>query len=185
MLKCGPKGVLLIAKLVPAGDVLGAFDHSALCHTHTDIFSDPSLLPPDQTSRIVGTVALSFHPDTMQPCPTLPPPSGGCYLSNMAVDAKFRRCVCASFSQTLSSLSLLLHLGVSNRQGIGKALISASDAASRNADLKFIHLHVRQSDPGPQMLYKSCDFKETDRDNAVLAGIRGVKPRILMRKDLQ
>ena len=68
-------------------DVAEASNHAVVL-----LLSDKSLLPPNQSSRIIGTVALSFHPDTMQPCPSLAPPAGQAYLSNMSVDAKFRRC---------------------------------------------------------------------------------------------
>jgi hypothetical protein len=61
------------------------------CFVHPWLAADATLLPPNQTSRIVGTVALSFHPDTMQDCPTLKPPPGVAYLSNMAVDTRLRR----------------------------------------------------------------------------------------------
>ncbi|KAG1681637.1 hypothetical protein FOA52_014146 [Chlamydomonas sp. UWO 241] len=121
--------------------------------------NDPSLLPPKGTSRVVGTVVISLHPDTMQPCPSQPPPAGSVYLSNMAVDTKLRR------------------------QGIARALLAAASSVARDAGRDAIYLHVKQSDPGPQALYGSNGYAEVSRDN-MLVKLQGVAPRILMRTSL-
>ena len=55
------------------------------------LVADRSLLPPNQSSRLVGVVTLSYHPDTREEFVTLSAPLDQPYLSNMAVDAKFRR----------------------------------------------------------------------------------------------
>jgi len=133
-----PKGIFLVGRLVP---------------------SDPSLLPPKGDSRLTATLALSFHPDTMQPCPTLPPPPDTAYLSNMAVDVKLRR------------------------QGIARALLAAAESVTRMAGMSAITLHVRQADPAGQALYSSSGYVELARDGA-MSQLKGVRPRILMRKDL-
>jgi hypothetical protein len=67
-----PNGVLLIARLFPV---------------------DPSVLPPGQQSRLVGTTALTFGAALREDFPTLQPPDDAAYLSNMAVDPKLRRSV--------------------------------------------------------------------------------------------
>jgi hypothetical protein len=53
--------------------------------------ADPALLPPNQQSRVVGTVSLSLSPATRDRFNTLQPEDTCCYLSNMAVDGKLRR----------------------------------------------------------------------------------------------
>jgi ribosomal protein S18 acetylase RimI-like enzyme len=123
--------------------------------------TDPSLLPPNQTTRLVGTVTLSFHPDTRQEFPTLPPPTSSAYLSNMAVEQKLRR------------------------QGIAKAMLEACDAAARSAGHSEMFLHVRQVDTGAQELYKGAGYEEVSRDGGLAVfKLQGKKPRILMSKGL-
>ncbi|GAX73578.1 hypothetical protein CEUSTIGMA_g1029.t1 [Chlamydomonas eustigma] len=138
MIGQGMKGLLLVAKLFP---------------------EDASLLPPNQISRIIGLVALSFHPDTMQPSTTLPTPPDSAYLSNMAVDAKFRR------------------------QGVASNLLRAADIACARADRTTVHLHVNQVDEGTFNLYSSSGYKEIQRDGGFVK-LRGLKPKILMKKIL-
>ena len=57
--------------------------------------ADPSRLPEGREYRLAGTVGLSFSRDTREAFPTLQPPDGAAYLSNMAVDPSFRRCAAA------------------------------------------------------------------------------------------
>lgn len=56
---------------------------------------DPSLLPPNQPSRLVGTVGLAFDLEEASSRDGLARlkelPATACYLSNMAVDPKLRR----------------------------------------------------------------------------------------------
>jgi hypothetical protein len=56
-------------------------------------FADPSLLPPGKSSRLVGVVSLSFSEAGREDFQSLAPPAQQPYLSNMAVDPKFRRWV--------------------------------------------------------------------------------------------
>lgn len=53
--------------------------------------ADPSLLPPGKPSRLVGVVSLSFSDSGREDFRSLAPPAQQPYLSNMAVDPKFRR----------------------------------------------------------------------------------------------
>jgi hypothetical protein len=52
---------------------------------------DPALLPPGKSSRLVGVVSLSFSAAGREDFASLAPPAEQPYLSNMAVDPKFRR----------------------------------------------------------------------------------------------
>jgi hypothetical protein len=71
--------------------------HSLKASSHTLCslapFADPALLPPGQDSRLVGTTGLSYSAASREEFPSLNPPQQQPYLSNMAVDAKFRRWV--------------------------------------------------------------------------------------------
>lgn len=139
--KC-PEGVVLAARLVP---------------------DDKTLLPPNQESRLVGTVTLSFSPKTREEFSTLPIPPNAAYLSNMAVDPKFRR------------------------SGVAKALLEACDRAVALTGLQDVHLHVRKSDSGAQELYTRRGYAEIDRDGAFKLSLQfkaGPSPRILMKKTL-
>ncbi|KAJ9506305.1 hypothetical protein QJQ45_019772 [Haematococcus lacustris] len=139
MLSSLPKAVTYLARLYP---------------------SDPALLPPNQDSRPVGTVTLSLHPDTLQQTPTLPPPPDTAYLSNMAVDTKFRRC------------------------GIARALLCVSDQAAAIGGHRQIYLHVRQGDEAALRLYSMSAYQEVARDSFMAAQLKDVRPRILMCKQL-
>mmetsp|Transcript_22086 Transcript_22086/g.61153 ORF Transcript_22086/g.61153 Transcript_22086/m.61153 type:complete len:255 (+) Transcript_22086:48-812(+) len=135
-----PRGVLFVARLFP---------------------NDPSLLPPNQDSRLIGVVALALQEDTRQPIPTLPPPADDAYLSNMAVDAKFRRL------------------------GVGKLLLALCDEAAKVAGKESVSLHVRQGDTPANQLYFSYGYVEQARDNIIAAKLKQVRPRSLMRRTLK
>jgi hypothetical protein len=49
------------------------------------------------------------------------------------------------------------------------------------AGFKEIYLHVKQSDPIPQALYKSSGYTEVERDG-MLSKFKGIKPRVLMKR---
>ena len=55
--------------------------------------ADSSPLPRGQAWRLVGAAGLSWHPDTRDAFPTLQPLDAAGYLSNIAIDPRFRRCV--------------------------------------------------------------------------------------------
>ncbi|KAF5841664.1 hypothetical protein DUNSADRAFT_11871 [Dunaliella salina] len=135
-----PRGVLFVARVFP---------------------DDQSLLPPNQDSRLIGVVALALQEDTRQPIPTLPPPAEDAYLSNMAVDAKFRRL------------------------GVGKLLLALCDEAAKVAGKDSISLHVRQGDNPANQLYLSYGYMEQARDNFIAAKLKQVRPRSLMRRTLK
>eukprot|EP00197_Chlamydomonas_leiostraca_P002565 CAMPEP_0202858056 /NCGR_PEP_ID=MMETSP1391-20130828/746_1 /ASSEMBLY_ACC=CAM_ASM_000867 /TAXON_ID=1034604 /ORGANISM="Chlamydomonas leiostraca, Strain SAG 11-49" /LENGTH=239 /DNA_ID=CAMNT_0049536927 /DNA_START=230 /DNA_END=949 /DNA_ORIENTATION=- len=134
-----PRGILYIAALYP---------------------SDPALRPPNRDCRVIGTVALSLHQDTLQQIPTLPPPPHSAYLSNMAVDQKFRR------------------------MGVAKALLALCDQAVAVAGLSDVYLHVRQGDAPAATLYGAAGYAEVARDSFLSAQLKKVRPRVLMRKSV-
>ena len=106
-----PEAVLLIARLSPTGTpplilgkrcatgmqamLLPKSSSSGRLVTTLLAFCSPlpdeTLLPPGQDTRLIGTVSLSMTPKTREEFQTLQPAADKCYLSNMAVDAKFRR----------------------------------------------------------------------------------------------
>jgi ribosomal protein S18 acetylase RimI-like enzyme len=133
------KGVMLVAKLYPL---------------------DSTCLPPNQSSRIIAAVTLSFHPDTMQKCSSLPPPSSSTYLANMAVDIKFRR------------------------QGVARSLLqSAVEFTQRvKGETRDIFLHVKQGDEGTISLYEGFGFREVAREEGGLFK-KASALRILMKLD--
>lgn len=55
------------------------------------MYADPSQLPPGKSSIIAGLAVLSFNTATRQQVPTLQPPDRAAYLSNIAVDPRYRR----------------------------------------------------------------------------------------------
>ncbi|KAL4425929.1 hypothetical protein ABPG75_009945 [Micractinium tetrahymenae] len=122
--------------------------------------ADAALLPPGQASRLCATVGLSFCRDTREDFPTLQPPDDAVYLSNMAVDGKLRR------------------------RGLARRMLAAAEALVASRGRRAIYLHARLADAPAQQLYLSSGFEVVDRDNALLAKVRGITPRALMRKQL-
>ncbi|KAL3131349.1 hypothetical protein ABBQ38_000635 [Trebouxia sp. C0009 RCD-2024] len=53
--------------------------------------SDPSQLPTGKSSVVAGLAVLSFNTATREQVPTLQPPDQAAYLSNIAVDPRYRR----------------------------------------------------------------------------------------------
>ncbi|EFJ44376.1 hypothetical protein VOLCADRAFT_118746 [Volvox carteri f. nagariensis] len=121
-------------------------------------------LPPGQDSRLVGTAAVSFSAES-QPVRRLPPvnlpPSGGAYVSNMAVDPRVRR------------------------RGVARALLTACEELVWTAGRREVWLHVREVDAAARTLYDSAGYVAAAKDSwldTIKHG--GMRPRILMRKEL-
>ncbi len=75
-----PTGYFLVARLYPSTDALASGSSPAL--------------PPGQDSRLVATASVSLSGQDMpvrRLPPANPPPAAAAYISNMAVDPKFRR----------------------------------------------------------------------------------------------
>ena len=64
---------------VPVGDV------------DDDMHADASEMQVGKTSLVVGLAAMSFNSATREQMPTLQPPDHAAYLSNIAVEPRFRR----------------------------------------------------------------------------------------------
>lgn len=94
--------------------------------------------------------------------PTLPAPAPltAAYLANMAVDAKLRR------------------------QGHARLMLAAAEALAAARGFSTIWLHARLADAAAQQLYLSSGYAVVEQDNALLAKVRGITPRALMRKQL-
>ncbi|KXZ52562.1 hypothetical protein GPECTOR_9g606 [Gonium pectorale] len=139
-----PEGFFLVARLHP---------------------TDPGVasLPPGQDSRLVGTASLALSADA-QPIRRLPPvnlpPRGAAYISNMAVDPKFRR------------------------QGVARALLAACEDAARGAGRREVWLHVREADAPARALYGSAGYVEAGKDSWLDTLKHSIRPRVLMRRTL-
>ena len=53
--------------------------------------ADATLLPKSRDALLVGTMSMSFDESTYVRQVYPPPPAGAAYLTNMAVDGRFRR----------------------------------------------------------------------------------------------
>ncbi|GMH38154.1 hypothetical protein BSKO_06038 [Bryopsis sp. KO-2023] len=120
---------------------------------------DKSKLPEGKTERLIGTVALSFTPETRAHFETLQPPGDAAYLFNMATDRDFRR------------------------QGIARGLLSACEEFCQFKGVEDLVLHVRLADIAAKELYKSSGFEEQARD-LFLVEFKGVRPRALLTKTI-
>lgn len=87
-------------------------------------------------SRIVGCVSVSFTPETRDAFETLEPPPDGAYLSNMAVDSKFRRA------------------------GVARGLLREAEARTRELGIAKMYLHVTDANGPAKALYMANGFKE-------------------------
>jgi len=74
--------------------------------------ADESPLPRGKPWRLVGAAGLSWHADTREAFPTLQPPDDAGYLSNIAIESRFRRCGCQMFL-CISALARVLSHPVS------------------------------------------------------------------------
>ena len=88
-------------------------------------------------------------------------PHCAAYLANMAVDGKLRR------------------------QGHARLMLAAAEALVAARGFTSIWLHARLADAAAQQLYLSSGYGVVEQDNALLAKMRGITPRALMRKQLQ
>lgn len=122
--------------------------------------TDSSLLLPGQTSRVVATTGLSFTRSTREDFPSLQPPDADAYMMNMAVDMSQRR------------------------QGHARRMLAAAEALVAACGFPSVYLHVRLSDEPAQQLYRTSGFVAVERDNVVLAKVRGITPRALLCKQL-
>ncbi|PNH12032.1 hypothetical protein TSOC_001094 [Tetrabaena socialis] len=127
--------------------------------------SDPSsaLLPPGQASRLIGTAAVSLSPASQLmrrlPPANLPPPSAA-YVSNMAVDPKFRR------------------------RGVARALLAACEEVARRAGSAEAWLHVREADAPARGLYDKEGYVVVSTDTWLDTMRYGMRARLLMRRAL-
>lgn len=127
--------------------------------------TDGTPLPPGQDSRLVGTATLSLDPSALPlqrlPPVNLPPRNGGAaYISNMAVDSKFRR------------------------HGIARAMLGLCEEAARMAGKREAWLHVREADGAARALYASVGYVEVVKDGWFDQVKHNMRPRILMKRSL-
>lgn len=137
-----PQGLFLIARFYP---------------------SDPSVpLPPGQDSRLIGTATLSLAPTALsiQRLPDANRPSKtAAYVSNMAVDSKFRR------------------------QGVARALLAACEGAAVAAGRREVWLHVREADAPARALYVGAGYQQVAKDSWMDTMMHKMRPRLLMRRN--
>lgn len=70
------------------------------------------------------------------------------------------------------------------RQGHARRMLAAAEALVAARGFSSVWLHARLGDGPAQQLYLSAGYRVVDRDNALLAKVRGITPRALMVKDL-
>lgn len=139
MLQSPPDGVMLVARLQP---------------------SDPSQLPTGKSSVVAGLAVLSFNTATREQVPTLQPPDQAAYLSNIAVDPRYRR------------------------HGIASAILQKCELITIDARLRSLYLHARMSDSGAQTFYVKAGYLIADADTRLSAIWHRIAPRVLMYKQL-
>ncbi|GIL87045.1 hypothetical protein Vretimale_14180 [Volvox reticuliferus] len=122
-------------------------------------------LPPGQGSRIVGTASISLSASSpfVRRLPSVNlPPSDAAYISNMAVDPRFRR------------------------RGVARALLAACEDVARSGARADVWLHVLEADEAARALYGGAGFVAAAKDSWLDTLKRGGgRPRILMRRELQ
>ena len=107
----------------------------------------------------MATASLSFSRATREEFPTLQPPDGAAYLSNMSVDPAFRR------------------------RGIARRMLAAAEALVAGRGVGEVCLHARLADEPARALYRSSGFETVEVDSW-LVKLRGITPRALMRKQV-
>jgi ribosomal protein S18 acetylase RimI-like enzyme len=135
-----PKGVFLVGRLQPLENPTQTF-----------------FLPEGQTSRLIATASISFHPDSRETFQSLQPPDNDAYLCNIAVDPKFRR------------------------QGVARSVLNASESLAAKLGYPRFYLHVRLGDDAARSLYESSGYTVVDEDS-FLVKLRGRTPVCLMVK---
>lgn len=145
MLTSPPKGVFLAGRLHP----LKNDDTEAEAKTW---------LPQGQTSRLIATASISFHPDSRETFQSLQPPDSDAYLCNIAVDPKFRR------------------------QGIARKMLAACEALAAAQGYKRFYLHVRLGDTAARSLYETSGYVVV-QEESILVKLTGRTPICLMVKD--
>lgn len=139
MLESPPDGVMLVARLCP---------------------KDASEMQVGKTSLVVGLAAMSFNSATREQMPTLQPPDHAAYLSNIAVEPRFRR------------------------KGIASTLLKVCEQVTSDAQLGRLYLHVRGPDAGAQAFYKGAGYLTAGSDSALCGVWHRMTPRVLMYKEL-
>lgn len=71
------------------------------------------------------------------------------------------------------------------RQGHARLMLAAAEELVAARGFTSIWLHARLADAAAQQLYLSSGYGVVEQDNALLAKVRGITPRALMRKQLQ
>ncbi len=143
-----PKGVFLVGRLHP---------HNSDTNTETET-AETSWLPQGQTSRLIATASISFHPDSRETFQSLQPPDNDAYLCNIAVDPKFRR------------------------QGIARQMLRACEEIAAAQGYTRFYLHVRLGDDAARSLYETSGYTVVDEDS-ILVKLRGRTPICLMLKN--
>jgi len=109
---------------------------------------------------LVGMMTLSFTAGTREEEMTTRPPDDAPYLSNMAVDAAFRR------------------------RGIARVLMEAGEVLVSRLGKDDIWLHVLVSDEPTRVFYFNCGYEEIKRDNFAVGLFGGRGRASLMVKRL-
>jgi ribosomal protein S18 acetylase RimI-like enzyme len=153
MLIMSPKGVFLVGRLHPT-----TTESTTESTTPATPAEAVSWLPEGQTSRLIATASISFHPDSRENFKSLQPPDRDAYLCNIAVDPKFRR------------------------QGIARQMLGACESLAALQGYKRFYLHVRLGDDAARLLYETSGYTVVDEDS-FLVKLTGRTPVCLMVKE--
>lgn len=71
------------------------------------------------------------------------------------------------------------------RRGLARLMLRAAEALAAAAGHPALYLHARLGDDPALRLYLSSGYQEAERDQALLARLRGITPRALLVKQLR
>ena len=71
------------------------------------------------------------------------------------------------------------------RMGHARLMLAAAEALAAARGFPYIWLHVRLGDDVARVLYASSGYTVVEQDAPLLARLRGITPRALMRKQLR
>lgn len=71
------------------------------------------------------------------------------------------------------------------RQGLARAMLAAAEPLAAAAGHPALYLHARLGDEPALRLYLSSGYREVQRDQPLLARLRGITPRALLVKELK